>query len=66
MDEKEVSMVKQVLAWHADSQINLASESARTNLAEDIVRALKGVRETRAREKIRDDWIRLLERKRRL
>ena len=66
MDERSILIVEQVLESHAKHQTNLASGSARSMLAKDIVRALEFALESRGREKIRDNFTRALDRKRKL
>ena len=45
MNGKEVSIVKDILERYSSIQVNLASESARNQLAVDIVKALSSERE---------------------
>ena len=66
MAERAVSIVEQVLASHAKHQTNLASGSARSMLAKDIVSALEFERESRTIKKVRSDFALALERKRKL
>ena len=63
MKDKRHTTIERVLDSYARMQINLASESARVNLAGAIIRALDNDKDSAMRNKIREDFIEALERK---
>ena len=63
-DKSNQAIVEKVLRNFADKQVNLYSESGRKVVASAIVKALSFEEEVARRSKIREDWIRAMERKR--
>ena len=56
--------MEKVLKDYAYKQVNLASESARNDLARAIIRELAFEDGYKKRAKIREDWMKAMERKR--
>lgn len=63
-DKEDHAIVERVLRSFADKQVNLSSKSARDILSRAIVKALAFEKEYDRRSKIREEWIRAMERKR--
>jgi len=63
-DKEDQAIVERVLQNYADKQVNLSSKSTREVLSLAIVKALAFEKHYVRRSKVREEWIRALERKR--
>ena len=64
MSKKNQAIVERVLKNFAEKQVNLSSESARDIISRAIIKALDIDEDTERRSKIREDWMRAMEKKR--